>query len=504
MSFGISVSDFIAVGKLIKDITYTIGCGPTNEYRSLILELHSLQRALYEIEHLVVPSGQEVAVNSIKVAALLCQYPLEDFSNKLKKFQGLDISNQRMTSTKSQIMTLIKTQSATPTPNLQFTWFQEPVRFEDIFGRVIPIPSEYSYAKVYSIILDQFSSSSKPLTRKITAGEYELLDTASRRDMVVISESEMLTPGMSITMAIIVGTYDSLDKCPRPGCSFRAPSQEQQIDGYKCLSCGTWFNKSKKSLPSPRLASLMGTNRSATNSKVQKRRGKGKNLSGKRRMRLQPDTEHQNPCFYHQVRQERKSFKNVTLYQDHLPSTTMIKNAERDRSLGVERKASSEQNTQVKRPSKPQEIRQTDRLLPTNWDCDFCPTCGLDCGSSYIAGLSCSNLIYWSDDFINFESSLKHPDDRGDDSFNFESIGPLDFSNGPWSSFELWPTYSGVMTKTYPKFNHEEPHNSTSSWYPSAASEPDGRYKAGSTIYSTKSAVPALDEDNHDWTQGLL
>ena len=30
-------------------------------------------------------------------------------------------------------------------PDLRYTWFQEPVRFEDALGRVIPIPSGYNW-----------------------------------------------------------------------------------------------------------------------------------------------------------------------------------------------------------------------------------------------------------------------------------------------------------------------------------------------------------------------
>ena len=32
-----------------------------------------------------------------------------------------------------------------PTPDIRYTWAQMPVRFEDAFGRVLPIPSEYNW-----------------------------------------------------------------------------------------------------------------------------------------------------------------------------------------------------------------------------------------------------------------------------------------------------------------------------------------------------------------------
>lgn len=45
-----------------------------------------------------------------------------------------------------QIMTfMVKLQTTSPSPELRYTWVQEPVRFEDALGRVIPIPSEYNW-----------------------------------------------------------------------------------------------------------------------------------------------------------------------------------------------------------------------------------------------------------------------------------------------------------------------------------------------------------------------
>ena len=91
MSFGISVGDFITVGRLIQDIVSSLYASLISEYRELMLELHGLQRALNKIEHLRCHFSQELAINSIKVAALMCQYPLEEFASKLRKFESLDL-----------------------------------------------------------------------------------------------------------------------------------------------------------------------------------------------------------------------------------------------------------------------------------------------------------------------------------------------------------------------------------------------------------------------------
>ena len=50
MSFGFSAGDFVAAAKLIKDIVAALHSSSTSEYRELLLELHGLERALYEIE----------------------------------------------------------------------------------------------------------------------------------------------------------------------------------------------------------------------------------------------------------------------------------------------------------------------------------------------------------------------------------------------------------------------------------------------------------------------
>lgn len=92
MSFGFSVGDFITVGKLITGIVSSLRTSSISEYRELILELHGLQRALYEIEHLKCHPSQEAAVNGIKVAALMCQHPLDEFAGKIKKYESLSLA----------------------------------------------------------------------------------------------------------------------------------------------------------------------------------------------------------------------------------------------------------------------------------------------------------------------------------------------------------------------------------------------------------------------------
>ena len=65
MSFGLSIGDFNTVGILIHNIVSSLRASSISEYRELILELHGLQLALNEIEHLKCQPNQEPAVNSV-------------------------------------------------------------------------------------------------------------------------------------------------------------------------------------------------------------------------------------------------------------------------------------------------------------------------------------------------------------------------------------------------------------------------------------------------------
>ncbi|KAK3178011.1 hypothetical protein OEA41_000143 [Lepraria neglecta] len=236
MSFGFSVGDFITTGKLILDIISSLRSSAIAEYRELILELDGLQRALHGIEHLKSDPSQEAAINGIKVAALMCQYPLDEFAGNLRKFEGLsgtaankatkleapklDVVSQLKTlvdlaskiwQLNLQIMDCIASlQTSNRLPDLRFTWAQEPVRFEDALGRVLPVPSEYNwrcYKKLEAIILDQFQDGLGH--QKVRAGEYELFKSLDSSQIVDRSVEEPLTPGLAITMAIIFGHHQN-------------------------------------------------------------------------------------------------------------------------------------------------------------------------------------------------------------------------------------------------------------------------------------------------------
>jgi hypothetical protein len=88
MSFGFSVGDFIATAQLITNIVASLRTGgAASEFQELERELFVLKRALHGIEHLKVPAGQQPAADAVKCAAFSCQYVLEEFAGKLKKYE---------------------------------------------------------------------------------------------------------------------------------------------------------------------------------------------------------------------------------------------------------------------------------------------------------------------------------------------------------------------------------------------------------------------------------
>jgi hypothetical protein len=88
MSFGFSVGDFLAVGKLIADITNSLreAGGSTSEYQELLRELDSLNHALKHLNKLPT-NGASANLESIKYAALSCRRPLEQFLRKIEKYE---------------------------------------------------------------------------------------------------------------------------------------------------------------------------------------------------------------------------------------------------------------------------------------------------------------------------------------------------------------------------------------------------------------------------------
>ena len=88
MSFGFSVGDFVAVGKLVVEITNSLkdAGGSKSGYQDLLRQLESLQRALQDLDKLQAQGSPSATLDSIKSNALMCRRPLEEFLGKLKRY----------------------------------------------------------------------------------------------------------------------------------------------------------------------------------------------------------------------------------------------------------------------------------------------------------------------------------------------------------------------------------------------------------------------------------
>lgn len=51
------------------------------------------------------------------------------------------------------ISVLIKAQVQGPSPDIEHTWAQAPVKFEDTLGRIIPIPSEFDWPVFIALLI---------------------------------------------------------------------------------------------------------------------------------------------------------------------------------------------------------------------------------------------------------------------------------------------------------------------------------------------------------------
>ncbi|KAH0562695.1 hypothetical protein GP486_002638 [Trichoglossum hirsutum] len=141
---------------------------------------------------------------------------------------------------------VLKLQTETPRPDLRFTWFQEPVKLEDALGRIIPVPSEYSYSTLEAIIKDRFKTG--PGRLQVLNGEYEIFNTKDSKQLISDTEGASLLPGMSITMAIIIEQHPSKSKCcPNPQCSSRAFVKEPG-GGNICSQCRVRFGQAIRKL----------------------------------------------------------------------------------------------------------------------------------------------------------------------------------------------------------------------------------------------------------------
>ena len=97
---------------------------------------------------------------------------------------------------------ILRSQASLSFPDLRHTWFQAPVKFEDALGRILPIPSEYNYAKVSAIIREQFKTG--PGRQKVFEHEYELFNVQSSENQITGQAWTGFLPRAKIEMAVTI------------------------------------------------------------------------------------------------------------------------------------------------------------------------------------------------------------------------------------------------------------------------------------------------------------
>ncbi|KAH7130699.1 hypothetical protein B0J11DRAFT_548958 [Dendryphion nanum] len=335
MSFGFSVGDFVAVGKLIADIITCLqeSGGAKTDYQELMRELTALDHALRSLDRMKPSNTSSTALDSIKFSALSCRHLLETFLRKIQKYdrtlgvwakpglgksavdkvrwnfdgrneiqalqnylnqhvntihillaehglERLDMAEQRIlddnlrtqerldktneivlaikddmlaqvsavktvqymlselyrvvcgemrvswntlgqlvantcVSTQQIYTIVLEIRNHVTSVDTRWSFFQEPVVIEDAFGFKFPVPSEYDFDMLQTIIQLRFKD--VPGSSEVRLGNYELCETRCRDKR--LNKNARIHPGAEITMAMIVGVASpEVQACPVPSC----------------------------------------------------------------------------------------------------------------------------------------------------------------------------------------------------------------------------------------------------------------------------------------------
>jgi hypothetical protein len=113
---------------------------------------------------------------------------------------------------------LLEIRASVTIADTRWTHFQAPFIVEDALGFKFPIPSEYDYDMIDTIVRRRFKEGIG--SQEVLAGNYELCTTKNISE--TITAKSRLLPGTAITMAVIVSTLDYSDgTCPMPKCGSR-------------------------------------------------------------------------------------------------------------------------------------------------------------------------------------------------------------------------------------------------------------------------------------------
>lgn len=121
-----------------------------------------------------------------------------------------------------QIYTIVlELRASLPGMDTRFTYFQAPVKVEDVLGRVFPFASECSIEALNAEIRARFKEGHG--MAEVMAGDFEIFDAKDSEQVLTTSGRGTLLPGMSVNMAVILEKeFGGDDKCPMPRCPSRS------------------------------------------------------------------------------------------------------------------------------------------------------------------------------------------------------------------------------------------------------------------------------------------
>ncbi|KAI9668028.1 MAG: hypothetical protein M1821_000848 [Bathelium mastoideum] len=142
-----------------------------------------------------------------------------------------------------QIYTIVvEIKSSLSTVDTRWTYFQAPCVVEDALGFKYPVPSEFDYDLLNTIIKHRFREG--PGSIDVKLGNYELFELNDRSR--ILPAAKQLQPGMAITMAVFIGVQELTDeRCPvwRCGSQLTTPAHG---GGRICCECNVWIGRSHK------------------------------------------------------------------------------------------------------------------------------------------------------------------------------------------------------------------------------------------------------------------
>ena len=120
--------------------------------------------------------------------------------------------------------------------DIQHTWAQAPVRFEDALGRHHIVPSEYTWDMFEGVILGVFKTS--PGRSFVERGAYDLYNVRNPNMLIEKAQWAGFLPGERIMMAMVVSrpTCQS-GRRPNESCRSRH-SSVAELGGRTCSDCG--------------------------------------------------------------------------------------------------------------------------------------------------------------------------------------------------------------------------------------------------------------------------